>query len=115
MLNISTDIPCYHAEENSIEYRQIRCLDSSTQNILEHFDETFDFMKKMIDDEKKNVFVHCYAGISRSPSFVIGYLMKYHSKTFREAYQMVRTKRPIINPNLNFLSQLQRYEQILNV
>ena len=39
--------------------------------------------------------------------------MKYHEKTFDQAYLLVKDKRKIINPNLNFLAQLTRYEQII--
>lgn len=105
MLNISTDIRYYYVDENSIEYRQIHCLDTCMQNILEHMDEIFDFLKKRIDGEKKNAFVHCY-WLSDEVSF---------KNIQRSSYQLVRMKRQIINLNLNFLNQLQRYEQILNV
>jgi protein-tyrosine phosphatase len=49
---------------------------------------------------------------SRSPSFIIGYLMKYHSKTFEEAHNLVKIKRNIIHPNLNFLDKLTQYQQM---
>ncbi|NJO94472.1 MAG: dual specificity protein phosphatase family protein, partial [Hydrococcus sp. RM1_1_31] len=36
--------------------------------------------------------------------FIIGYLMKYHSKSFDQAYTLVKDKRKIINPKFKFFS-----------
>lgn len=47
------------------------------------------------------VLVHCYAGVSRAPTIVILYLMKYHGYNRRQAIRYVKKKRSIINP-LNF-------------
>jgi dual specificity MAP kinase phosphatase len=112
IINISTTIPCYHENENLFDYLQLPCNDSSQENILQYFENTFDYIQKKLS-ANENVLVHCQSGISRSPSFVIGYLMKYHSKTFDQAYLLVKEKRKIINPNLNFLTQLTRYEQMM--
>ena len=56
------------------------------------------------------MLVHCQAGISRSPTIVIAYLMKKHNLKFNEAYNKVRDLRPIIAPNLIFMSQLMDYD-----
>ena len=79
----------------------MHCEDSHRENLLAHFDKTFEF-------------VHCQAGISRSPMIVIGYLMKLHQKTFEQACTLVKSKRSIINPNWNFRNQLARDDQMLN-
>ena len=113
IINISTNIPCYHEDDPLFNYLQLPCQDSIRQNILEHFDSTFEYIHRKLTT-KENVLVHCQGGISRSPSFVIGYLMRYHSKTFKQAYSLVKEKREIINPNLNFHAQLTHYEQMIN-
>lgn len=56
------------------------------------------------------MLVHCQAGISRSPTIVIAYLMKKFNLKLDDAYSQVRSKRPIISPNLVFYSQLMDYE-----
>ncbi|UJR07754.1 hypothetical protein I4U23_012038 [Adineta vaga] len=112
IINISTTIPCYYENESSLDYLQLKCQDSAQENILQYFDKTFEYIhKKLLSNE--NILVHCQGGISRSSSFIIGYLMKYHSKTFNQAYLFVKEKRKIVNPNLNFLAQLTRYEQLI--
>jgi len=112
IINISTTIPCYYENENLFEYLQLSCNDSCQENILQYFENIFECIhKKLLLNE--NILVHCQGGISRSPSFIIGYLMKYYSKTFDQAYLLVKDKRNIINPNLSFLAQLTRYEQMI--
>ena len=112
IINISTTIPCYHKDENIFDYLQLPCNDTIQENLLQHFDNTFEYIQKKLSTQE-NILIHCQGGISRSPSFTIGYLMKYHSKTFNQAYALVKEKRKIINPNLNFLTQLTRYEQMM--
>jgi protein-tyrosine phosphatase len=52
------------------------------------------------------VFVHCFAGVSRSATIVIAYLMKEHGLSFNSAIKFVKSKRPQINPNDGFRKQL---------
>ena len=57
-----------------------------------------------------NVLVHCMAGVSRSVSVVIYYLMKKYFENFDKTFAFVKSKRPIANPNDSFKGQLQKYE-----
>ena len=54
----------------------------------------------------KRVLVHCVAGISRSPTLAMAYLMRSRSLTCDEAYKFVKQRRPSVSPNLNFMGQL---------
>lgn len=56
------------------------------------------------------VLVHCNAGVSRSSSVVIGYLMLRNKLPFEEAHRQVKTARPAVRPNPGFYRQLQLYE-----
>lgn len=62
----------------------------------------------------KKVLVHCQAGISRSPTIVIAYLMYKYNLSMNDAYSKVKDIRPIVAPNLIFMSQLMDYEAKLN-
>ncbi|TMS04949.1 Dual specificity protein phosphatase 19 [Larimichthys crocea] len=56
------------------------------------------------------VLVHCNAGVSRSSSIVIGYLMLKEGLSFDDAYSQVKLARPSIRPNPGFYQQLQSYK-----
>ena len=60
-----------------------------------------------------NVLVHCFAGVSRSSTIVMSYLMKKLGMTFKEVLDYVRKKRWVVNPNPGFVRQLKRYEMKL--
>ncbi len=61
------------------------------------------------------VYVHCYAGVSRSATLCIAYLMCHCGLPFLEAMRTVRRARPVVCPNTGFMEQLQVYEQRLNL
>ena len=58
------------------------------------------------------IIVHCQAGISRSASLVIAFLMHAHNHSLEDAYEIVLTARPCIAPNDGFLLQLSLYHAI---
>eukprot|EP00731_Ephydatia_muelleri_P025025 Em0017g108a len=53
------------------------------------------------------------AGISRSVTLVIAYLMQYYRLPMQQAYQFVKDKRPAISPNLNFMGQLVEFDRTI--
>ena len=57
--------------------------------------------------------VHCKAGVSRSPTIVIAYLMYACRMSLSEAYSTVRAVRPVISPNLDFMGHLVRFQKTL--
>lgn len=78
-----------------------------------NFKENFlDLISKLDRDLSagKTVFIHCHAGISRSATAVIFYLMVFEQKSFIEAFDHVRRHRPIICPNAGFTTFLQRFD-----
>lgn len=58
-------------------------------------------------EKGRKVFVHCMAGVSRSPSVVICYLLIYRQMSFSSAYCMVREKRPLVSLHRHFEAVLK--------
>lgn len=50
------------------------------------------------------------AGVSRSVTLVLAYLIKHHGLGYDQAYSMVKSRRKIIHPNDGFIEQLRRFE-----
>lgn len=59
------------------------------------------------------MFVHCRAGVSRSATVCIAYIMKQMEYDLTNAYDFVKTKRPCISPNLHFMGQLLEFQKQL--
>lgn len=65
------------------------------------------------NDEK--ILVHCQAGISRSATVVIAYIMRSKRYSLQDAFKYVKQKRPIVFPNNGFFEQLAKFERWLNI
>ena len=78
--------------------------DYYSEDLLSRFEECFEF----IENCPKPVLVHCEMGVSRSSTVVIAYLI-HKGKSLREAYDLVYSKRPCINPNNGFWKQLYEF------
>ena len=61
------------------------------------------------------MFLHCYAGVSRSPTVCIAYLMRAHQWSLSQAYDYVKSRRPHISPNLHFMGQLVAFQKQLEL
>ncbi|CAG0899060.1 unnamed protein product [Darwinula stevensoni] len=111
VLNVSLSIPKPEFIKDS-HFMRIPVNDSCNEKLRPHFEKAFQFLD-MVQESGGNVLVHCHAGISRSPTVVIGYVMKRLHLTSEEAFRYVKSKRVIVAPNFNFLGQLLEYEEQL--
>lgn len=83
--------------------------DDPSFKLNQFFIECFQFIHDH-RNKGRNVLVHCSAGVSRSATIVIGYLMTIIPElTFESALMNARKKRRIIRPNDGFLDQLRGY------
>ena len=60
-----------------------------------------------------HVLVYCYAGISRSVTITLAYLMVHCEMRLDAAYKFVKQKKPDISPNIGFMGQLVKLEKSL--
>lgn len=99
---------------HNIEWIRLVIDDDKDEKISQYFFEVHNIINKALA-ENKNVIVHCAAGISRSSSLVIAYLMIENRWSYEEAYNYVKSKRSIINPNIGFVKQLKALEYRLKM
>lgn len=112
VVNVTTHLPLYHVN-SGLRYKRLPATDNSTQNLRQYFEEVFEFIEEAYQSGQ-GVLVHCQAGVSRSATIVIAYLMKHTLMTMTDAYKYVRSRRPVMSPNLNFMGQLLEFERDLN-
>lgn len=107
VLSIGIGTPASDIEEtNCVNCHFIPCLDLPETNLSE-FVETAIEKVESIRRKGGRILVHCNAGVSRSATVAIAYLMKAEAMTFAEAYDFVKSKRPCIQPNAGFMKQLK--------
>ncbi|OQR97005.1 dual specificity protein phosphatase [Achlya hypogyna] len=90
-------------------YLHVKIKDNPELDIRLHFDAVFNFINRARDLHGR-VFLHCVAGISRSVTFVVAYLLKHTKMNLSQAYAMVKMRRPLMCPNEGFRYQLALYE-----
>lgn len=93
-------------------YLRINAYDRPATDLSVHFDEVADMIEEVRQLGGKSL-VHCVAGVSRSATLCIAYLMKYGGMSLRAAYLHVKAIRPQIRPNTGFFQQLRCYEEQL--
>ncbi len=92
----------------NIKQMTVKLYDNDNAPIAAHFQRCCAF----IDGALKGggtVYVHCFAGISRSPSIVAAYLISTRGWTVEAALEFIRKERPIIDPNDGFRAALSAW------
>lgn len=54
--------------------------------------------------------MHCLAGVSRSVTVTLAYLMHARSLCLNDAFALVRSRKPDVAPNFHFMEQLHSFE-----
>ncbi|CAN9505315.1 unnamed protein product [Ophioblennius macclurei] len=94
-------------------YLRIPIDDSLWDNLLPWIPQALHFIDAAMSSGA-SVLVHCAAGISRSPTLAVAYIMYKLDLDLDHAYRFVKERRPSISPNFNFLGQLQHFQATLN-
>jgi len=99
-----------------IDVMKIPLLDTPDEKIGELLDTGYSYLCLVRDSpKKKKVLVHCMAGISRSPTFVLYYLMKEQKIVLSAAYIYLKHCREQISPNSGFLTVLYKKQHELEI
>ncbi|XP_010004516.1 PREDICTED: dual specificity protein phosphatase 22-A-like [Chaetura pelagica] len=93
-------------------YLCISASDSSSQNLLQHFKECIKFIHECRLGGG-GCLVHCLAGVSRSTTILVAYLMTVTELGWESCLAATRASRSYASPNCGFQQQLQEYEATL--
>ncbi|XP_066861675.1 dual specificity protein phosphatase 1 isoform X1 [Anser cygnoides] len=107
LINVSANCPNHF--EGHYQYKSIPVEDNHKADISSWFNEAIDFIDSVKNDGGR-VFVHCQAGISRSATICLAYLMRTNRVKLDEAFEFVKQRRSIISPNFSFMGQLLQFE-----
>ncbi|XP_023178158.1 protein phosphatase Slingshot isoform X3 [Drosophila hydei] len=91
-------------------YLCVMASDTPDQNLSQYFSVCNDFIHAARLREG-NVLIHCLAGMSRSVTVAVAYIMTATHLNWKEALKVVRAGRAVANPNTGFQNQLLEFEQ----
>ncbi|ESO12943.1 hypothetical protein HELRODRAFT_62327 [Helobdella robusta] len=111
IISLTRDTPTF--EFDGVKVLKFEIDDDMSTNIKTLFHQCTDEIKATIDTGG-NVLVHCIAGVSRSATICLAYLLKHQHMTLLDAYNHLKKCRPLIRPNSNFFQQLIAFEAELN-
>jgi protein-tyrosine phosphatase len=100
VLNVATGIE--YEKLPTVSYHNVPILDVPEADILPILIESNRIIDSAIQSGAK-VLVHCNAGVSRSASVVISYLIRALKLRYEEAFALVKSAKPDINPNEGFI------------
>ncbi|KAM7356940.1 uncharacterized protein ACRADG_002502 isoform 1-T2 [Cochliomyia hominivorax] len=90
-------------------YLCVMAADTPDQNLSQYFSVCNDFIHAARLREG-NVLIHCLAGMSRSVTVAVAYIMTATNLNWKDALKVVRAGRAVANPNVGFQTQLQEFE-----
>ncbi|NXW81008.1 DUS28 phosphatase, partial [Hirundo rustica] len=96
----------------SVRGIRVPVLDDPAEDLARYFEPCGAAIEEAVRAGGK-CLVYCKNGRSRSAAICTAYLMRYRRLSLKDAFEAVKTARPVAEPNAGFWSQLQRYEEDL--
>eukprot|EP01086_Lenisia_limosa_P004746 TRINITY_DN20446_c0_g1_i1.p1 TRINITY_DN20446_c0_g1~~TRINITY_DN20446_c0_g1_i1.p1 ORF type:complete len:236 (-),score=28.61 TRINITY_DN20446_c0_g1_i1:326-1033(-) len=84
--------------------------DNAAGNIRQHFRRALLFINSA-RTQGRPVFIHCAAGLSRSSTVSVAYLMAHLGHSLEEALSFVGKRRENASPNIGFFAQLESFQR----
>ena len=106
-----------HWEPIGITYLSFAWLDSDSQLVLDPSDKNFSSFNRFIEqglETGESVLVHSVRGVSRCVCVIAAYLMKKYNWSLYKSLDFIAFRRPDLDLNPGFLSQLGNFEARLN-
>ncbi|KJH49207.1 dual specificity phosphatase, catalytic domain protein [Dictyocaulus viviparus] len=134
IINVTSNLPNKFENDPAFHYQRISVDDNSSHNLSHYFPGwlcfsffTGKFLGENISFPEAIAFidaaasagdaclVHCLAGISRSVTICLAYLMTKNKWSLEDAYDLVLRRNASIAPNFHFMGQLSEYERYLGI
>lgn len=113
ILNVTQEWPFGNLVPKHIVCKRLLVKDIISQTIVPQVLEEAIAYIEMAKQDKKRILVHCTLGKSRSASMILGFLMKEMKISLLEAYNYLKERRALIDPNDGFILQLLTWEKML--
>ncbi|GAM23686.1 hypothetical protein SAMD00019534_068610 [Acytostelium subglobosum LB1] len=111
ILNVGFGIQNAFTADPSITYLSVDILDDIDQNIVDCLPPCFKFLDEAITRDT-GVLVHCNAGVSRSATVLIAFLIRRLRQPLSICHSIVKSARKQVQPNQGFMKQLANYERV---
>ncbi|XP_068597100.1 dual specificity protein phosphatase 22-A [Brachionichthys hirsutus] len=106
VLSVHHDAAPLHED---MTYLCIQAHDDYSQDLLPHFKNAIGFIHECRTSGGV-CLVHCLAGVSRSTTLVVAYLMTATDYGFSDCLNAVKVARSCVCPNYGFQNQLKKFE-----
>ncbi|CAD8119455.1 unnamed protein product [Paramecium sonneborni] len=109
VLTIANNTNLSYPVHQRMRHKVFEIKDNDNVNILDLIEITNKYIQESL--LYGSVLVHCMAGISRSVSCVIAYLIYKNNWNYDQAFNFVKQKRNCSKPNQGFKKQLIKYAE----
>lgn len=107
LVNVTWELPLLKVQ--GLTAYRVPVDDTPEETIGRYFEEVSDLLEANRRVGRRSM-VHCLAGVSRSATLVLAYLLKYTTLNLHQAFAHLHSARPCIRPNMGFFKQLIDWE-----
>jgi hypothetical protein len=103
------DCPQWWKDTHPTRYTCLNAIDSPIHNILTWYPRFEETIKRFLREGSGVVYVHCQAGINRSASLALTYVVKNFHQPFHQFKLSVLKQRPCMFQNTVFMNQVEEF------
>ena len=107
ILNCGNGLKNFYENDNIFKYLYIPLYDSESQKLEKYLEKSNNFIKEGSENGNK-ILIHCGAGMSRSITLCLMYMIIEKKYKFSDAYKIVKEKRKCAVPNSGFRKLLEQ-------
>ena len=107
ILNCANGLKNFYENDNIFKYLYFPLYDSESQKLDKYLEETNKFIKEGSENGNK-ILIHCGAGVSRSPTLCLMYMIIEKNYKYSDAYVLMKQRRKCVIPNMGFRKLLEQ-------